>query len=84
MSADEYALDPHAPSTKYAYVAETKAAAPTGTMVSAHELSSDGNDNRVELPAPVHTAGAKESPVELESPDPSSQGRGDGSAWKFA
>ena len=76
MHADEYALSPHAPSTKYAHMAETEvSSAPAAAAVAAsplmHEMSGERDKNPVELPvtepSAPSTAGGVQA-AELESP----------------
>ncbi|KAF9698764.1 hypothetical protein EKO04_003102 [Ascochyta lentis] len=70
MAADEYALDPRSPSTKYAYMAEAEVEAGRDAP-AAHEMSGVRNEKPVELPASApgtaDTAAGAHA-VELESP----------------
>ncbi|KAF2632535.1 hypothetical protein BU25DRAFT_444628 [Macroventuria anomochaeta] len=71
MAADEYALHPRSPSTKYAYMAEAEVAAGRDAPPVTQELSGERNEKPVELPATApsapSTAGGAQA-VELESP----------------
>lgn len=79
MAADEYALDPRSPSTKYAHMAETEVsmATPAAAPPVTHELNGERNEKPVELPAAApsapSTAGGAQA-VELESPLSSPRG----------
>ena len=69
LAADEHALGPTSPSTKYAHMAEAEMTAVSPAAQVAHELSGERNGGPAELPAesaPSTAGGARA--VELESP----------------